>query len=116
MALIEIKNLRTKIIIGVFDEERTTPQEILINLDIEYDDTKASASDNIIYALDYDTLSKKILSEIEKTQFNLIEKLCSFILELIILEPEVNAVKVKIDKPSAIKSAESVSVSKQWKK
>ena len=69
MGTIRIKDLLLRIIIGINDWERKKKQDVLINIEIDYNSEKAMESDDINHALDYKSLVKKIISEVEQTEF-----------------------------------------------
>lgn len=109
MGTIRIKDLLLRIIIGINDWEREKKQDVLVNIEIDYNSEKAMESDDINQALDYKSLVKKIISEVEQTEFFLVEKLAGYILNIIFENELVQFAKVKVDKPHAIRFAESVS-------
>lgn len=110
--IIKIKNLRLKPIIGVYKHERMMPQEIIINLILEYDATKAVKSDDLNDALDYDIIRAQIEELVDDTQFRLIERMADHILSAIMTHHKaIKHATVEIDKPSALKQADSVSFS-----
>ena len=108
--IIKIKNLRLRTIIGVFDWERENRQDIIINAQIDFDGRGAADSDNIEQTLDYKTLTKKIITTVESSQFFLIEKLADTILQVIMDHPLVDRANVEVDKPQAIRFSDSISV------
>ncbi len=110
MATITIKNLCAKTIIGIYDWEREAKQEVLINAMIEYNAARAIQSDQIDDALDYKTIAKEIIAAVEESQFFLLEKLADHVLQLIMNHPQVEKATVEVDKPGALRHAESVSV------
>lgn len=110
MATIRITNLRLQAIIGTNDWERHKKQTILINIRLDYNAAKASQSDNIQDALDYKILTKKIIKMVESSQFFLLEKLTQKILDIILEYPLVREAQVRVDKPLALRYADSVSI------
>ena len=110
MATIYITDLRLRCIIGANDWERDHKQDVVINIDIEFDATKSSESDDLKDTLDYKTVTKKIIEEVEASQFFLLEKLVSKVLDIICEHPLVEEARVKIDKPGALRFADSVSI------
>lgn len=109
MGIIKIKNLKVKTIIGILDYERKNKQEIIINISIDYNSRKASETDDIADALDYKILHDKLVTEIEKSDFRLIEKLSDYIISMIMEDSKVTRIEIEIDKPAALEFAESVS-------
>ena len=110
MATIRITDLSLRTIIGTNDWERTNKQDIIINVVIEYDSQKAAQSDNIKDAVDYKVITKKIIKEVESSQYGLLEKLTEAILKIVMEDQKVRAATVRIDKPFALRFARSVSV------
>jgi D-erythro-7,8-dihydroneopterin triphosphate epimerase len=116
MAVIKIKNLRLRTIIGIFDYEREHKQDIVINLKIHFDDSKASSTDNIDDTVDYKKITKKIIAEVEKSEFFLLEKLSDFVLDIIMEDLKIKGATVKLDKPHALRYADSVAIIKTRKR
>ena len=107
---IHIKNLRLRAIIGIFDWERTHKQDVIINARIDFDGRQVSENDRIESTVDYKMLSKRIISFVEESEFFLLEKLADRILQLIMDDPKVDRAVVEVDKPQALRFADSVSV------
>ena len=110
MATIRITDLKLKAIIGTNAWERTTKQTVLINVAMEYDSRKAAQTDNIKYAVDYKTITKKIIKRVEAARFFLLEKLTDSILKLVMENKAVKKASVRVDKPKALRFASSVSI------
>ncbi len=110
MAIIRIKNLRVSTIIGFNPEERDTPQEVVINIEIEVDVSEAVKNDDPGSIYDYKKIKKSVITFTEQSHFHLLEKLTAEILNLVMADPEVIRAKVEIDKPYALRHADSVSV------
>jgi len=107
---IKIKNLRLRCIIGIFDWERTTLQDVVINASIEFDGDKAAQSDKIEDTVNYKSITKNIIELVESSQFFLLEKLGNEILQLIMADSKVKQACVEVDKPKAVRFSDSVSV------
>ena len=110
MAIIRITDLSLRTIIGIYDWERVNKQEVIINVEMECDLTKAAKSDKIEDTLDYKSLNKKIIKHLEESKHSLIEKMAGEVLKIVMAEHLVQAAKVRIDKPGALSFARSVSV------
>lgn len=115
-ALIKIKNLSLRTIIGVNDSERKNKQDILINISFEYDDSSAVKTDDITQSIDYKSIKKKIIDGVEKSSFCLLESLCDFILKLVTEDQSILCASVSVDKPHSLRFAESVSVEKTFRR
>ena len=110
MATIRITNLRLRTIIGIYEWERKHKQDIVINVTIEFDATKASKSDNIDDTIDYKAITKNIIKEVEASEFFLLERLTDMVLQITMKHPQVVKATVRIDKPVALRFADSVSM------
>jgi len=110
MAIIRITNLKLRTIIGIYGWERRKKQTVLINVTLQCNAAKAAKSDDINDALDYKTLSKKIIAAVLPSKFYLLEKLCQMVLDIVLENKQVRQATVRIDKPGALRFAESVSV------
>ena len=110
MATIRITDLRLRAIIGTNDWERDNLQDIVINIAIDYDAQKAARSDKLHDTVDYKTITKNIIKEVESSHFFLLETLCYKILQIVFENPKVKKAFVRVDKPLALRFADSVSV------
>lgn len=109
-AIITITNLRLRTFIGFNEEEKSKQQDIVINAEVHYPANKLCLSDNVENALNYKTICKDIISHVESGRFLLLEKLTSDVLGICVDHPWVNFAKVTIDKPHALRFADSVSL------
>ena len=111
MLSIRIKNLRLRTFIGFNDEELEKRQDVVINVRFDYAAEKAADTDEVEYAVNYRTVTKQIIALVEDGQFMLLEKLASEVLELVMDNEFVRKAEVEVDKPHALRFADSVSVS-----
>ena len=109
-AIIKIKNLRLRTFIGIKDDEINNKQDVIINARIHYSAADAASSDNMDNALNYRTITKKIITLVEQQRFSLLEKLTADVLAIASEHPAVNYAEVEIDKPHALRFADSVSL------
>ena len=110
MAKICITNLRLRTIIGVYDWEKKKKQGVIINVTLEYDAKRAAKSDKIKDTLDYKEINKSIIRLVEQSKCELLERLAGQVLDLVLSFKGVRSATVKIDKPGALRFADSVSV------
>jgi FolB domain-containing protein len=105
-----IKDLRVTGIIGIYDHERTTPQEMLINITMHTDIRKAAKSDNIADCVDYEKVANKVKSHAETSKRLTVEALSEDIAQLCLETPGVRRVNVRVEKTQAIAFTNSVGV------
>jgi D-erythro-7,8-dihydroneopterin triphosphate epimerase len=110
IAIIRIKNLRLRTYIGIKEDEIQNKQDVIINVIIHYCAEQARNSDNMADALNYRTITKKIIDLVEGDRFSLLEHLTGKVLAIASAHPWVEFASVEIDKPHALRFADSVSL------
>ncbi|HSV85513.1 MAG TPA: dihydroneopterin aldolase [Levilinea sp.] len=105
-----IKDLLARGIIGISDRERERPQDILVNLVILTDTRKAAESDNIQDCVDYSAITQKIMAHVENATRYTVEALAADIAALCLEEQGVEGVRVRVEKPGAVRFSKSVGI------
>jgi len=107
---VHIRDLLLRTIVGLNDEERTKRQDVLINITLFADLEAAGASDHIDDAVNYRTITKRVIAMVESSRFYLVEKMAAEIAEICLVDPRVEAARVSVEKPGALRFARSVGV------
>lgn len=110
MDKILIKDLRLQIILGIYARERTSPQEVVINITIFTDTRVAAASDNITDCIDYEKIANQVKNHAEVAQRQTVEALAEDIANICLAAPGAQKTLVKIEKTEAISFTASVGV------
>lgn len=110
MDQIIIKDLLARGIIGISDNERAQPQDILFNVVIYADIRHAGKSDDVEKSVNYRTVSKQILAHASTVGRFTVEALAEDVAKLILENPKVMGVRVRVEKPGAVRFARSVGV------
>jgi len=105
-----IKNLLARGIIGVNDWERSRPQNILINITMFTDTRPAAETDDLSDCINYSTMSKRVLAHAESVNRLTVEALANDLARICLEEKGVQKVIVSVEKPGAVRFAESVGV------
>ena len=105
-----IRDLLVRGIIGVYDWERREAQDILINLVLFTDLRQAGESDDLTHSIDYHSLAKKVQAHAEQAQRLTVEALAADLAHLCLEDPGVQSVRVRVEKPGAVRFARSVGV------
>ena len=95
-ATINIRNLRLRTFIGFNPEER-------------------AKQDEVDGALDYKILTKRVIRHVEDGRFLLLERLVADVLDLCSEHPSIVHSRVTIDKPHALRFADSVSLTLEYR-
>ncbi|MGM3387770.1 dihydroneopterin triphosphate 2'-epimerase [Stutzerimonas stutzeri] len=110
MARIRIKDLRLRTYIGINDDEIRNKQDVVINIEVLYPARNAVRANDIENALNYRTLTKAVIAHVENNRFSLLERMTQELLDLVMREPSVCHAQVEVDKPHALRFADSVSI------
>ena len=113
-AIINISNLRLRTFIGFKQEEREKKQDVIINIEIKYAVKESVLKDDVENALNYKDITKKVIDHVENGHFLLLEKLVADVLEICSSHEFVKRSRVTIDKPHALRFADSVSLTLEY--
>jgi dihydroneopterin aldolase len=110
MSKITIVDLEIFCSVGVSDEERATPQRLLVTVDMQFDFASAAVSDRIEKTINYQSVAQDLMKHGQGRSWKLIEKLASNIADMVLSEYKPQAVMVEVKKFS-IPQARHVAVS-----
>ena len=96
--------------IGINNDEIVNMQDVVINVKIDYRADQATDSDEMDDALNYKTITKRIIQLVENNRFSLLEKLTADVLTIAAEHSWVTYAEVEVDKPHALRFADSVSL------
>jgi D-erythro-7,8-dihydroneopterin triphosphate epimerase len=105
-----IEDLLLRCVIGVYAWERELKQDVIFNITLSADLRKAGRTDNVADTVDYKQLKQSIIELVESSAFQLIETLAEQVAARCLAQPGVQAVKVRVDKPGALRFARTVGV------
>ncbi|MGD8559244.1 MAG: dihydroneopterin aldolase [Gammaproteobacteria bacterium] len=110
MDIIYLNDLEIETIIGIFDWERRVKQKVRLDLHMAADIRKAAATDDIDDTVNYKSVAKRLIEFVEASEFQLVETLAERIAEICINEFAIPWVRVKLNKPGAVRYAGDVGV------
>ena len=105
-----VENLQIETVIGIYEWEQNTRQNVRIDLQLACDASAAAKTDEIDQALNYHAVCNRLEDFVGKTRHKLVETLADRIAELILSEFGVSWLKVSVSKPGAVPSADNVGV------
>jgi dihydroneopterin aldolase/D-erythro-7,8-dihydroneopterin triphosphate epimerase len=105
-----IRDLSVWCIIGTKPDERVNKQEVLINLRMDCDLSRAGRTDRLEDTINFRDLEDRVVEFVEGSRFHLIERLAQRIAETCLEERRVRSVSVSVDKPRALRYARSAAV------
>ena len=108
---IHIKDLLVSGILGINPDERVNPQDILVNATLWADTGPAALSDDIDDAVNYRTITKRLIAHIEQGEPMLVERLVAELVGICFeSDDRVKAVEMTVEKPGALRHARSVGI------
>lgn len=110
MDIVYIRDLKIQTVIGIFDWERAIKQTVSIDLEMATDIRRAADTDHIDDALDYKSISDRVVEYVETNHFQLVETLAETLAALIREEFAVPWLKLQLSKPGAIRGAKDVGI------
>jgi dihydroneopterin aldolase len=110
MDKIFLNGLSVECIVGIWEWERQVKQTVVLDIELATDIRKAAASDHIDDTIDYKKVSKRLLSFVGESQFQLVETLTERVAEILIKEFQVPWCKVTLDKKGALRGSKDVGI------
>ena len=110
MDIIFLHDLRVEAVIGIWEWERRIRQTVSIDLDLAADVAKAAATDDVADTLNYKLVAKRLQRLVGESDFRLVETLAENIAAVVLAEFDVAWVRVRVNKPGAIRGARDVGV------
>lgn len=110
ISTIKVDSLRLRAYIGFNDIERKKMQDLVISYSLKFNMAWAVEEDDVEKSYNYKTLNKSIIKLIEHQKFDLIETVAEKIFERIKQHPYVFGVKVKVEKPYALRFTDNVMI------
>ena len=97
-------------IIGIHQKEKINTQKIVFNIVINVNQNIYPDENNLASIVDYEKITNKLKILAKNKKYNFLESLAEDSFKEIFEDKRINSVKIKIEKPEAIKNAESVGV------
>ncbi len=97
---IAIRGLRLKTRIGVSERERSSPQVVVIDVEIQADLGRAGKSDDLAHTIDYSSVVSAIAELVQSSESKLLEHLAEQIAERIRSLEDAGGIVVEVRKQS----------------
>ena len=105
-----IKNFIIEEIIGIHQHEKIKKQKIKFNIVIDVDQNVLPNEEDIKSIVDYEKIINNLKNLVKNKKYNFLESLAEDSFKEIFQDKRIHSVKIKIEKPEAIKNADSVGV------
>ena len=105
-----IKDFIIHEIIGMHDHEKTKKQKIKFNIVINVNQNTLPNEKDLKSIINYEKITKKLKNLVKNKKYNFLESLAEDSFIEIFKDKRISSVKIKIEKPDAIKNASSAGV------
>ena len=105
-----IKDFIIEEIIGIHKHEKIKKQKIKFNIVLDVNQSFVPDEKDIKSIVDYEKITNKLESLTKSKKYNFLESLAEDSFKEIFEDKRIKSVTIKIEKPEAIKNAESVGV------
>ena len=97
--IVSIRDLLVSAVIGVYDWERETEQDLTFAVELPADVARAAARDDIAETLDYSAVAQTVRSVVVEGKFQLIETAAERVAQRLIADYGLAWVRVQVVKP-----------------
>jgi len=97
-------------IVGVKEPERDYPQELLLDIELEYPLEKAGVSDSIEDTISYSYVAKLVRKCVQESRYYTLEALAAHLVNELFEETPADAVRIKIEKANFVSKTSRVGV------
>jgi 7,8-dihydroneopterin aldolase/epimerase/oxygenase len=97
--IVSIRDLSVSAVIGVYDWERETEQQLTFAVEMPADVARAAAGDDIAQTLDYSAVAVTVRRVVTQGRFQLIETAAERVAERLIADFGLDWVRVQVVKP-----------------
>lgn len=99
-----VPGLRLEARVGVGDDERASPQEILVDVELRLDLARAGAADELAATVDYEEVCRIVDAVARARPFHLIEAIAEETAAALLARFDIAEVRVQVRKPGALKA------------
>jgi dihydroneopterin aldolase len=105
-----IKDFIIRETIGIHDHEKAKKQKIKFNIVIDVNQNTLPNEKDLRSIINYEKITKKLENLVKNKKYNFLESLAEDSFVEIFKDKRISSVKIKIEKPDAIKNASSAGV------
>ena len=105
-----IEGLEVDTVIGAYDWERDIRQCLRLDLSFAWDNRPAAAGDDLSKALDYASVSARIIDFAAQARFELVETFAERLAQTLMSEFQIPWLRLRLTKPGAVAAASGVGV------
>ena len=105
-----IKELILNLRLGYYDFEKTEPQKVKFNLEVDYRDKKPTNDKDLKSIVNYDKLVKLIKKLVKNKHYNFLETLAEDVFDELFKDIRIDKITLQIEKLEIMKDCSSVGI------
>ena len=105
-----VSDLSLNIFIGFYSAEKIKKQNVKFNIELNYTDQNIHSDKDIKSIVDYGRIIKVIKNLTKNRHYNFLESLADDLFDELFKDKRINKIRLKIEKPDAIKETASVGI------
>jgi 7,8-dihydroneopterin aldolase/epimerase/oxygenase len=105
-----VKGLSVETECGVYAHEKGKKRPLIVDIEVQIAATVRSTSDELAQTVDYDSLAAHVHHVAGATHLHLIETFAERVCELVLSDPRIEWVKLRVEKPNSVSGAISSGV------
>lgn len=105
-----IRELRIRCIVGLLPAERSTPQEVVVSLEVGADLARAARSGDLAHTIDYAALAQRVEALVVAGRYRLLETMAEDLARCVLQSELAAQVRVAVRKPAAVAGARDAGV------
>jgi 7,8-dihydroneopterin aldolase/epimerase/oxygenase len=107
---IHLRRMQVNCVLGVHPSERVQKRVVWLDISLECDTRPAARTDELNDALNYELIEAEVVALAKKARYRLVESLAALVAEACLDYPQVQSVRVVVEKPGALPLTQSVAV------
>ena len=105
-----MRDLAVSALLGIYPHEKTTPQRVLVSVDLSVEEGDGPLHDDIGNVVSYEVVVRRIEAIAAEGHIGLAETLAERIAEACLADRRVASAKVRVEKPDVFPNARSVGI------
>lgn len=105
-----VRDLEVSALLGIYPQEKTTPQRVIVNIDLSVREGQEPVAGDIKNVVSYEIVVRKVEEIVAAGHIGLAETFAERIAEACLKDRRVISARVRVEKPDVFANARSVGI------